>query len=526
MHGVETILISLLASVAALAVLARATRVPYPIVLVVGGLVLGLLPGLPDVELDPELVLVIFLPPLLYSAAFFANLHDLKRDMRGITLLAVGLVLATMCVVAVVAHELVDGMPWAAAFALGAIVAPTDPLAASAIARRLAVPRRVVSIIEGESLINDGTALVAYRAAVVAVGGTFSLFETTWEFVAGAAGGILIGLAVGAVISEIRRRLDDVPVEITISLLSGYAGYLLAEAVHPFGIHFSGVLAAVTVGIVLGWRAPRISTASMRLQGYAVWETLVFLLNAILFVLIGLQLPLILDELSGTPPETLLVQAAAVSLAVILTRIVWLNTVPYLIRLVDRRESQRARRAGWRPRMIVAWSGMRGSVSLAAALALPPDFPERDVILLLTFAAIFSTLVLQGLTLPALIRRLDVHDDGEDEREELVARRASVAVALATIDGLAAEDWTRDDTAERMRRMYAYRGSRLAARAGETDDGDGFEERSFAYQTMVRKVLDAQRAELVRLRNSGAISNEVMHRLERELDLEDERLEI
>ena len=214
-----------------------------------------------------------------------------------------------MCVVAVVAHELVDGMPWAAAFALGAIVAPTDPLAATAIARRLSVPRRVVSIMEGESLVNDGTALVAYRAAVVAVGGSLLAVRTrAWSSSRAPRGGILIGLAVGAVISEIRRRLDDVPVEITISLLSGYAGYLLAEAVHLGSA--SGVLAAVTVGIVLGWRAPRISTASMRLQGYAVWETLVFLLNAILFVLIGLQLPLILDELSGTPPETLLVQAA------------------------------------------------------------------------------------------------------------------------------------------------------------------------------------------------------------------------
>ena len=526
MHGVETILISLLASVAALAIVARAARVPYPIVLVVGGLVLGLLPGLPDVELDPELVLVIFLPPLLYSAAFFANLHDLKRDMRAISLLAIGLVLTTMCVVAVVAHELVDGMPWAAAFALGAIVAPTDPLAATAIARRLSVPRRIVSVIEGESLVNDGTALVAYRAAVVAVGGSFSLWHASLEFVAGAAGGIAIGLAVGAVISEIRRRLDDVPVEITISLLSGYAGYLLAETIHPFGIHFSGVLAAVTVGIVLGWRAPRISSARMRIQGYAVWETLVFLLNAILFVLIGLQLPLILDELSGIPPATLALQAAAVSLAVIVTRIVWMNTTPYVIRALDRRPQQRARRSGWRPRMIIAWSGMRGSVSLAAALALASDFPQRDVILLLTFAVIFSTLVLQGLTLPALIRHLGVEDDGAEEREDLLARRSAVDAAMAEIDALEAEEWTRDDTAERMRGMYRYRRSRLAARAGETDDGDGYEQRSLAYQTMVRRVLDAQRAELVRLRNSGEISNEVMHRVERELDLEDERLEI
>jgi Na+/H+ antiporter len=522
LHDVELVLISLLVAVAGLAAAARAVDVPYPVVLVVGGLVLGFIPGLPDVQLEPELVIVIFLPPLLYSAAFFANLHDLKRDMRSISLLAIGLVLATMCVVAIVAHALVDGLPWAAAFALGAIVAPTDPVAATTVARRLAVPRRIVSIIEGESLVNDGTALVAYRVAVAAaLGGSFSIWHAGLEFVLSATGGILIGLGVGLVIAEIRRRLDDVPVEITISLLSGYAGYLPAEAVGA-----SGVLAAVTTGIVLGWLAPEISTARMRLQGYAVWDTLVFLLNALLFVLIGLQLPFILDGLSGEAPLTLIGEAAAVSLAVILTRLVWINMAPYIIRALDRRPQQRARRQGWRFRMIGGWAGMRGSVSLAAALALPDDFPQRDLMLFLTFAVIFTTLVLQGLTLPALIKRLDVRDDGEEEREDLAGRRAAVEAALAALDDLAGREWTRDDTADRMRRAYEYRRSRLAARAGETDDGDGFEHRSLKYQKMVREVLDAQRAELVRMRNAGLISNEIMHRLERELDLEDERLEI
>lgn len=522
MHDVELVLISLLVAVAGLAAVARAANVPYPIVLVVGGLVLGFVPGLPEVELAPELVLVIFLPPLLYSAAFFANLHELRRDVRAISLLAIGLVLATMGAVAVVAHALVDGLPWAAAFALGAIVAPTDPVAATAVARRQAVPRRVVSIVEGESLINDGTALVAYRVAVAAaVGGGFSLWEAGLEFVLGAIGGVLVGLAVGWVVSEVRRRLDDVPVEITISLLSGYAGYVPAEALHA-----SGVLAAVTVGIVVGWRAPRISTARMRLQGYAVWETLVFLLNALLFVLIGLQLPIILDGLAGESAATLIGPAAAVSLAVILTRIAWVNTLPFVIRALDRRPQQRERREGWSLRMIVAWSGMRGSVSLAAALALPADFPQRNVVLFLTFAVIFATLVLQGLTLPVVIRRLAVRDDGAEDREELTARRAAADAALARLEELGAEEWTRDQTVERMRGMYEYRRSRLAARAGERDDGDDYEHRSRKYQKMVRDVLDAQRAEIVRLRDSGVISNEVMHRLERELDLEDERLEI
>jgi Na+/H+ antiporter len=522
MEEVEFVLVSLLVAVAVLGSAARALDIPYPIVLVVGGLGLGFLPGLPDVELAPELVLVIFLPPLLYSAAFFANLHELKRDLRTISLNAVGLVLATMCAVAVASHALIDGMSWGAAFTLGAIVAPTDPVAATTVMRRLHAPRRVIAIVEGESLVNDGTALVCYRVAVAAaVGGTFSLLDASVEFVLGAIGGIAIGLAMGWVIAEIRRRIDDIPVEVTISLLSGYAGYIPAEAVHA-----SGVLAAVTVGLVLGWRAPQISTASMRLTGYAMWEILVFLLNALLFVLIGLQLPMILDGLAGEPAGTLLLQAACVSLAVIVTRIVWMQLITAVIRTLDRRPQQRARRAPFRVRIIGAWSGMRGSVSLAAALALPTDFPHRDIVLFLTFAVIFVTLVLQGLTLPKLIRWADVSDEGEDEREELLGRRAAVDAALLRLDELATLEWTREETVERMRTMYEYRRSRLAARAGEADGAEEFEYRSRKYQMMVRSMLQAQRDELVRLRNSGAISNDVMHRIERELDLEDERLEI
>jgi CPA1 family monovalent cation:H+ antiporter len=521
MHGVELVLVSLLVAVAGLAAAARAANIPYPIVLVAGGLALGFIPAIPEVALAPDLVLVLFLPPLLYSAAFFANLHELRRDLRSISMLAVGLVLATACAVAVVAHALIGGLSWAAAFTLGAIVAPTDPIAATAIARRQRAPRRVVSILEGESLINDGTALVAYKvAATAAVGGGFSLWDAGLKFVAGGAGGVLVGLAAGWLLAEIRRRLDDIPVEITISLLSGYAAYLPAEA-----LGCSGVLAAVTCGVLVGWRAPRISSASMRLQGYAVWETLVFLVNALLFVLIGLQLRVIIDGLSGESPASMVAEAAAVSVTVILARIAWMNTMPFVVRALDRRPRQVGRRVEWRGRMIVAWSGMRGSVSLAAALALVPEFPHRDVVLLMTFAVILTTLVMQGLTLPVLIRRLGVRDDGSEAREELLGRRAAVDVALARIDELAVEEWTRDDTADRMRLVYEYRGRRLASRAGEPADDEDYERRARKYQKMVRQVLEVQRAELVRLRNAGTISNEVMHRLERELDLEDERLE-
>jgi monovalent cation/hydrogen antiporter len=522
MEHIEAVIVSLLVAVAVLGAVATRIGIPYPILLVLGGLALGFMPGIPDVELEPELVLVVFLPPLLHSGAFFANLRELREDARGITLLSTLLVVATAAAVAVTVHTLVDGLPWAACFALGAIVAPTDPVAATEIARRQAIPRRTINVIEGESLVNDASALVLYRIAVGAIGGaSFSLLEAGLEFAVSALGGAAIGYVVARAIAEIRRRLDDPPVEITISLLSGYAAYVPAEA-----LHVSGVIAAVTAGVALGWWAPTLASPLVRQQAFALWSLLTFRLNALLFVLIGLQLPTILEDLSGESPSFLLGVAAAVAVVVTGTRIAWVMLVPLVIRALDRRESQRERRSGWRTRMVVAWAGMRGSVSLAAALALPADTPQRDLLVFVTFAIILSTLVFQGLTLPALIRRLGVHaDEDDDAREELRARLTATQAALTRIEELAAEDWTREDTIERMERMYAYRRRRLKARAGKIED-DGYEDRSVSYQRIVREVLEAQRAAIVGLRNEGVISNDVMHRIERELDLEDQRLEI
>jgi len=526
MEHLELLIPGLMISVAALSVLAGILDVPYPILLVVGGLALGFVPGVPDVKLDPDLVLALFLPPLLYSAAFFANLRDLRRDLRSISLLSVGLVLATTVTVALVAHALVPAMPWAAAFALGAVVSPTDPLAATTIARRVGAPRRFVNVIEGESLVNDGTALVAYRAAVAAaVGQGFSLLDASAAFVGGVAGGIAIGLVVGFLVAEVRRRLEDPPIEITISLFTGYAAFLPAEQ-----LGLSGVLAAVTAGIYLGWLAPNISSPEMRMQGFAVWSTLIFLLNAVLFVLVGFQLPGIVDGLEGFSTGEVIGYAAAVCGAVIVTRIVWQFALTGIIRALDRRESQRARRAPAAQIFLVGWAGMRGAVSLAAALAIPLEtdagapFPNRDLIVFLAFAVIFVTLVLQGLSLPWLIRRLGVRDDGEEEREELRARLAAARAALERLDELARADWTRDDTVERLRGMYDYRRRRFKARAGKIED-DGYEDRSQRYQRLVRELIAAQRVAVVSLRNEGGISNDVMHRIERELDLEETRLE-
>ena len=527
MREPELLLLVLMVAVGGLSVLAGTIRVPYPILLVLGGLVLGFLPGVPPAELPPDLVLVLVLPPLLYQTAFFSSPRDLRADARAITLLAVGLVLATMSAVAAAAHTVVDGLPWAAAFTLGAIVAPTDPLAATAIARRLGVPRRLVTVLEGESLVNDASALVAYRLAVAAVvAGSFSLWGAGLQFVGRGIGGVAIGLAVGWLIAEARRRIEDPVVEIVLSVVTGYAAYLPAELMGA-----SGVLAAVTAGLYVGWRAPELASPSTRLLGFSFWEVLVYLLNAVLFVLVGLQLHPILTGVSGSSAAVLLGQAALVSAVVIAVRIVWGFSVPYLVRALDRRPAQRARRVGARERLVASWSGMRGAVSLAAALALPLEtstgqpFPQRNLIIFVTFGVIFATLVLQGLSLPWLIRRLGLHRDDSEAQEELRGRLRATDAALTRLEELAVQEWTREDTVQRMRGLYQFRRRRLKARAGYLAD-DGAQDRSLAYQRLVRELLEAQRREIVRLRNQGQISNEVMHRIERDLDLEDSRLEI
>jgi Na+/H+ antiporter len=526
----EVFIVVLFVSVAGLNALARWLSVPYPIPLVLGGLAIGLTPGMPEIELDPDLVLLIFLPPLLYSAAFFSDLHALRHNVRPISMLSVGLVLATIVVVAVLGHE-VMGMSWAVAFALGAIVAPTDPVAATAVMRRLGAPRRLVNLIEGESLVNDATALVAYRVAVAAaLGGSFSLFEASLEFVGAAAGGIAIGLLVAFVVGEIRRRLDDTPTELTISLFTAYAAFIPAEE-----LHLSGVLAAVTSGVYLGWRAPAIASPQTRLEGFALWSILIFLLNAVLFILIGLQLPVVIDGLESRGVAEPIGYAALVCAAVIGTRFVWLMTVPHVVRALDRRPQQRERRVGWRERAVGSWAGLRGAVSLAAALALPLEtdsgapFPERDLILFITFALILVTIVGQGLTLPALIRRLGVQADAsEEEAEEVHARLAASKAALERLDELEGDGARQvsDDTLRRVRGIYEFRRRRFKARAGMLEDDDGIEDRSRAYQRLMLELYAAQRRALVELRNSGAISNDVMHRVERDLDLEEARLEV
>jgi CPA1 family monovalent cation:H+ antiporter len=523
----QLLVLAVLATVLVLILAADRLDLPYPIVLVIGGLGFGFAPGVPQFRLNPDVVLLIVLPPLLYSAAFFSSLRELRNNLRPISLLSVGLVLVTTGVVAVVAHAVVPGMPWASAFVLGAIVAPTDPVAATAIFQRLSVPRRVVTIVEGESLINDAIALVAYRVAVAAVvAGGFSLVDAGARFVLNVVAGAAIGLAVGWVVARVRRTLDNPLVEMAVSIATAYFAYLPAEAA---GV--SGVIAAVTVGVYLGWRGPELITPPTRLQLFGVWEVTVFFLNSFLFVLVGLQMRTILDSLSGRAAGQLVLYAGAVSGAVILTRLAWVPIFSYLPRFLFRSVRERDPYPPWQLPALVAWSGMRGAVSLAAALAIPlttdagRPFPERDLIVFLTFSVILATLLLQGLTLPPLIRRLGVHDD-EEVQLEAKARLKAARAALARLDELAGEDWTRDDTVERMRRLYEYRTRRFGARFDGNEDGEEYEARSEQYQRVRREALQAERDAILGMRDSGMISSDTMHRIERDLDLEDSRLEI
>jgi monovalent cation/hydrogen antiporter len=520
----QLILFGLLVGLAALLIAAPVARIPYPIFLVLGGLALGFVPGIPALELPPDVVLVAVLPPLLYLSAFFTSVRELRANARAIGILAVGLVVATMVTVAVVAHAAIDGIPWSAAFVLGAVAAPTDPIAATAIMRRLGVPRRLVSIVETESLVNDGTALVLLRAAIVAtVSGNFSLWDASWRFVWSVVGGVGIGLAAGFIVAAVRRRLDNPPVEVTISLMTGYLAFIPAIAVEA-----SGVIAVVTVGVYLGWHTPELTSVQTRLQGTAVWEILVFILNALVFALVGLQLSRILDTLTGRSAGELTVYALLVTGTVIATRIVWLPVFTHLPRWLG---SSRAPQKPFSHSFLISWAGMRGAVSLAAALAIPLTtdaggrFPERDLIIFLTFCVILGTLVLQGLSLPLLIRRLGIEPDHREDEDDAKARIHAAEAALARLEELLGEDWVREDTAERLRGLYGFRRNRFASRFDEESDG-AIETQSQNYQRLRRELLDAERAAVWELGREGVISFDVANRVRRDLDLEDARLDV
>jgi CPA1 family monovalent cation:H+ antiporter len=525
LHTIEVVL-GILAAVAALALLSRKVPVPYPILLVLGGLALALIPGLPRVPLDPELVFFFFLPPLLYPAALFTSWRDFHANLRPISLLAVGLVLFTTTAVAYLAHYFIQGVPLAAGFVLGAIISPPDAIAATAIAERLRLPRRIVTVLEGESLVNDATALVALRFAVAALAtGTFSLGQATAQFFFVGLGGIAVGLVVGWLSARITKPIDDPPIEITLSLLTPFAAYLPAEQ-----LHVSGVLAVVTAGLYYGWRLPELTSSRTRLVGGPVWDMVEFLLNGFIFLLIGLQLPRVVHRLADRSIVQLVWYATAISVAVILIRIVWVFPATYLPRLLSKSLRKRDPYPAWQHVTIVGWTGMRGVVSLAAALALPmtiengQPFPSRDLIQFLTFVVILVTLVVQGLSLPPLIRWLGVEDDGAAEKEEFVARRKANEAALARLNEIANSQPLNPDIVNRLRVEYEDRIRQLEV--SERSDNHDTQRGLFSseYDRLAHEALTTERRMIIQLRNERVINDEVLRRIQRDIDLAEARL--
>lgn len=518
----ELILICLVI-VALLAIVARKIRVPYPILLTIGGVGLALIPGLPEFQLDPNLVFNLFLPPLLYPAALYTSWRDFRANLRPILLLAIVLVLLTMVASAFLFHWLF-GLPLAVGFVFGAIISPPDAVAALSVTQHLRVPRKIIVILEGESLVNDATSFISFRFALAAVmTGTFSLGEASARFLLVGAGGVIVGIAVGWLATQLQKRLDDPPVQTMFSLLTPYVAYFSGET-----LHVSGILAVVIAGIYYGRRAPRILSARMRLQAMPVWEMVVFILNGLLFMLIGLQLPQIMHALPAGAATDVAKIALLVVAGLIVVRFAWMFGSTYLPRLFGAKLRQK-RRVSWQQTALIAWTGMRGADSLAGALAIPfflptgEPFPGRNVILLLTFCVIFATLALQGLTIAPLTRWLGIVDDHVTEREERLARLKANEAALAHVEAVESLNRVKSKTIERLRLEYVDRIEQLR--------GEELQEKSIKrlfsrdFEELAREALEAERDTVITLRNEEIINDEAFRRIQRDIDLAEARLQ-
>ena len=528
MQGLELILI-LLAVAAALRVVAERFNIPLPVLLVLGGLLLAVAPGLPRLEIEPDVVFLIFIPPLLYWAALTTSLRDFRRNLRSISLLAVGLVLATMTVVAWTAHSLIPEMSWAAAFVLGAVVSPPDAVAVTAVTRRLGLPKSIEIVLEGESLVNDATAFVAYRMAVAAVvAGTFSIWQAGFRFLWTALGAVALGLVIGWLIDRLRRFVGKSPVvENTISLLTPFAAFIPAEQ-----LGLASVLTVVATGLYLGRRGPKIVSAETRLQAAAMWEMLVFVLEGLIFILIGLELPNVLRALAGHTFSLLIGYTIALSAAMILVRVVWVFAGAYLPRYVDRLVARGKGKIepypSWREVLFVGWAGMRGGDSLVIALALPlatitgEAFPARDLIIFLTFTIILVTLVVQGLSLAKVIKLLKLQKPNEAvaEAEEAAARLKLSKTGLTHLNRAAEQTSLPKTLVGKLRENYRHRIHRFEPDGSmrEAENDDRYEE---IYRQLRLEMIAAERAEVINLRDRSEISDDVMRRIQQDLDFEE-----
>jgi CPA1 family monovalent cation:H+ antiporter len=502
--------------VGSLAVAAIARRFGWssPLLLVIIGLAVSYIPGMPDFEIRPELVLTLIVPPLLYSASLDSSYLGFRANVRSIALLAVVLVLVTTVAVGFVAHWLVPGLPLPSALVLGAVVAPPDAVAAVSIGRRLGLPRRVMTVPTGESLVNDATALTAFKVAVAAaVGIGMSWGSALLTFVIASAAGVIVGFVLGWLVHEIRLRLADSVLESALGMVVPFAAYLLAEAVHG-----SGVLAVVTAGLYLGHFAPYAGFAT-RLQETSVWRAFDVLLESVVFALIGLNFRFVFGQAGahGHPAASLVWPIVAVLLATMLVRLAWVFPATYL-------PLRHRPKPSWRNIAVVAWSGMRGVVSLAAAAAVPTTVPGRDLVLLLAFTVTVGTLLIQGTTLPILIRKLDVHgtEDASDALAEAQAAHNASLAAVARLDELVADadTYTPEHEIQRLRLLAERRGNAVWERLGRQEQ----ESPAATFRRLRLETLSAEREVYVTARNNGEIDDEVLRRVLRELDLEEARL--
>jgi Na+/H+ antiporter len=519
------IFLILLAVLAGTALLARRANIAPAILLLLSGIALAFVPGMPPVELPPELVLLLVLPPLIYSASVAMSWREFKHNLRPIILLAVGCVIFTACAVAAATHYLI-GLPWNVGFLLGAIVAPPDVVAPLAIARKLGLPRRILVVLEGEGLANDATALILYRFAVAAISiGTFSLPKAAGSFVAIIAGEVLFGAAVGWLSLRARHYARDPQVEITLSLITPYVAYWVPE-------HFggSGVIATVVCGLYMSWNGPLLISSATRLQGIFFWDLVIYLIEGLLFLLTGFQMRSLFEKSKAFPLDDILSATALVVVIVIIARFAWVYPATYLPRVLSKSLRARDPSPPWRNVFVIAFTGVRGAVSLAAALALPfalPNgeaFPYRDLILFVSFSVIFITLVGFGLGLPLVVRWLGVARAGRaeyraDHESEIAARREALGAALKSLDAMTDDRQLADEVVKLLRARHETRINQLPD-ALDPDTHDV----SAVGTNLTRELIAAERKYIHVLLRDGKITDEIRRRIERDLDLEEASL--
>src|SRR5450432_539995 len=507
------------------ALLARRVNIAPAILLLLAGIALAFVPGMPSLELPPELVLLVVLPPLIYSANVAMSWREFKHNLRPIILLAVGCVIFTAFAVAAATHYLI-GLPWNVGFLLGAIVAPPDAVAPLAVARKLGIPRRILVVLEGEGLANDATALILYRFAVVAISaGTFSLPQAAGSFVAIVAGEMLFGAAVGWLSLRARHRARDPQIEITLSLITPYIAYWVPE-------HFggSGVISTVACGLYMSWNGPLLISSATRLQGIFFWDLVIYLIEGLLFLLTGFQMRLLFEKSKAFPLDDVLFSTVLVAVIIIVARFAWVYPATYLPRFFNKRLRARDPYPSWRTVFVIAFTGVRGAVSLAAALALPfalpsgEGFPYRDLILFVSFGVIFITLVGLGSSLPLVVRWLGIAQAGRDEHiaeheQEISARREALAAALASLDAMTDDRELSDEVVKLLRARHETRANQLP----DSLDPDRHDV-STTGTALTRELISAERKFIHVLLRDGKITDEIRRRIERDLDLEEASL--